>query len=104
MPEAVRSSLLLHARDDVFETSISMAQHDFETVIQTLDRLTAQEQLACLERLARILQAQQPQQRNPDQQRAALQRLRRDLATLPVRNPAEGVSNRQHDQRLSGAP
>lgn len=80
-----------------------MAQQDFDTVVQTLDRLTTQEKLALIERLARTLQAP-PQQKASDQQRAALQRLRRELAALPVRNPADGLSNRQHDQLLYGAP
>jgi hypothetical protein len=80
-----------------------MAQQDFDTISHTLERLTSQEKLALIERLARSLQAI-PHQVSPDQQRTALQRLRRELAALPVVNPDDGFSNRQHDDLLYGAP
>jgi hypothetical protein len=80
-----------------------MAQHDFETAVQTLERLTTQEKRALLERLAQSLQGGAPE-RLPAQQQAALQRLRQELTLLPVMNPADGSSNRQHDHFLSGAP
>ena len=38
----------------------------------------------------------------PGQQRDALRRLRQELAALPVHNPVDGFSNRQHDQLLYG--
>jgi hypothetical protein len=80
-----------------------MAQQDFDTAVQTLERLTTQEKLALLERLARSLQGVTPGI-SPAQQQAALQRLRQELAALQVMNPADGFSNRQHDQLLYGAP
>jgi hypothetical protein len=80
-----------------------MAQQDFDTVVQTLDRLTSQEKLALIERLARALQAPPPEE-VAAQHQAALTRLRRELAALPVRNPTDGFANRQHDQLLYGAP
>jgi hypothetical protein len=36
------------------------------------------------------------------QHRDALHRLRQELAVLPVHNPVDGFSNRQHDQLLYG--
>ena len=80
-----------------------MAQTDFDTAVQTLERLTTQEKLALLERLARSLHGDAPGI-SPAQQQTALQRLRQELAVLPVMNPADGFSNRQHDQLLYGAP
>ena len=80
-----------------------MAQHDFDAAVQTLERLTTQEKLALLERLARSLQGDVPEM-SPAQQQAALQRLRQELAMLPVMNPTDGFSNRQHDHLLYGAP
>jgi hypothetical protein len=80
-----------------------MAQTDFETIVHSLDRLTAEEKLALIEQLARSLQTASAGM-SPDLQRAALQRLRRELAALPVFNPADGFSNRQHDQLLYGTP
>jgi hypothetical protein len=79
-----------------------MAQQDFDAAVQTLERLTPQEKLALLERLTRSLQGDVPAMA-PAQQQAALQRLRQELAMLPVMNPADGFSNRQHDQLLYGA-
>jgi hypothetical protein len=79
-----------------------MAQQDFDAAVQTLERLTPQEKLALLERLTRSLQGDVPEMA-PAQQQAALQRLRQELAMLPVMNPADGFSNRQHDQLLYGA-
>ena len=80
-----------------------MAQTDLETIVGTLDRLTAQEKLVLIEHLARSLRAASAEM-SLDQQRAALQRLHRKLAALPVVNPADGFSNRQHDKLLYGAP
>ena len=80
-----------------------MTQTDFEAIVHTIDRLTAQEKLALIEYLARSFQTASAGI-SPDQQRAALQRLRSELAALPVVNPADGFSNRQHDQLLYGAP
>ncbi len=38
-----------------------------------------------------------------EQQRKNLERLRRELAALPVRNPADGFSGRDHDVALYGS-
>jgi Putative addiction module component len=82
-----------------------MAQQDFDTIIQTLPRLTPGEKLALIERLAHSLQAPRAvDQVSAVQQREALRRLRYTLATLPVRNPEDGFSNRDHDRLLYGDP
>ena len=39
---------------------------------------------------------------DPRQRKANLDGLRRELAALPVRNPADGFSNRDHDRLLYG--
>jgi hypothetical protein len=80
-----------------------MTRMDFEAIVQTIDRLTAQEKLALIEHLVRSLQTATTGT-SADQQRVALQRLRGELAALPVVNPADGFSNRQHDQLLYGEP
>jgi hypothetical protein len=80
-----------------------MAQQDFDTVVETVERLTPQEKLALIAHLARSLQGSAFDV-SPAPHHAALQRLRQELAALPVQNPADGFSNRQHDQLLYGAP
>jgi hypothetical protein len=82
-----------------------MAQQDFDTIVQTLDRLTPGEKLGLIERLARSLREPVIEdQESPVQQREALRRLRCKMKTLPVHNPADGFSNRDHDRLLYGAP
>jgi hypothetical protein len=81
-----------------------MGQQDFDIIIQTLDRLTTGEKLVLIERLARSLQELTAEdQVSPVQQREALQRLRREISSLPVHNPNDGFSNRDHDRLLYGA-
>ena len=78
-----------------------MAQQDLEAIVQTLDRLTTGEKLALIERLARSLREPMARdQASPAQQREALQRLRRTLKALPIHNPTDGFSNRDHDRIL----
>ena len=79
-----------------------MAQQDLETLAQTVERLTPTEKLTLIEYLARSLR-ETPTQTTSTQQRDALRRLRQELAILPVHNPVDGFSNRQHDQLLYGA-
>ena len=78
-----------------------MPQHDLETIAHTLVRLTAAEKLALIEQLARSLR-DGSLRTSPAHQRDALRRLRQELALLPVHNPADGWSNRNHDQLLYG--
>ena len=94
-----------HMRDRTSLQSIPMAQQDFATIIQTLHRLTPGEKLALIERLAHSLQAPiAGDQVSAVQQREALRRLRHAPATLPVHNPEDGFSNRDHDRLLYGDP
>ena len=78
-----------------------MAQQDLHTLTQTIEHLTPAEKLMLIEYLARSLR-DVPTQTTLTQQRDALHRLRQELATLPVHNPVDGFSNRQHDQVLYG--
>jgi hypothetical protein len=78
-----------------------MAQQDLDTVVQTLERLTPLEKLVLIERLARSLQDSSARVTS-SQQRDALRRLRQELKGLPVCNPADGFTNREHDQLLYG--
>jgi hypothetical protein len=68
-----------------------------ETIEATCDQLTEGEKLKLIERLARSLRVAPPV-RSPDQRRAALNQLRNDLAALPVGNPADGLTGRDHDK------
>ncbi|MCI0464297.1 MAG: hypothetical protein L0Z62_45765 [Gemmataceae bacterium] len=78
-----------------------MNQSAWETITGTLDQLTAGEKLELMERLAHSLRAQPPA-RAPEQKREALNRLRQELAALPVVNPAAGFAGRDHDHLLYG--
>jgi len=78
-----------------------MAWQDLNTLEQTIERLTPAEKLTLIERLARSLR-DAPTRTTPAQQRDALHHLRQELAALPVHNPVDGFSNRQHDQLLYG--
>ena len=82
-----------------------MTQQDFDTIVQTLARLTSAEKLALIEHLVRSLRAPAAEDQGaPAQQCEALQRLRRTMKALPIHNPADGFSNRDHDRLLYGAP
>ena len=82
-----------------------MAQQNFDNLVQTLEQLTSSQKLALIERLARSLREPVTEhQVIADQQRQALQRLRHALTSLPVRNPDDGFSNRDHDRLLYGGP
>jgi len=78
-----------------------MAQQDFDTMAQTLEQLSPAEKLVLIERLARSLRVTH-QEGLRDQQHETLRRLRRELSALPVANPADGFSNRDHDRLLYG--
>jgi hypothetical protein len=81
------------------------AQQNFDSLVQTLEQLTRREKLALIERLARSLQEPATEdQVIADQQRQALQRLQHVLTSLPVHNPDDGFSNRDHDRLLYGGP
>ncbi len=69
---------------------------------QSAERLDRPDKLRLIEVLARSLQradAGPP----PAQRRANLERLRRELDALPIGNPEDGRSNRDHDALFDGA-
>jgi len=80
---------------------MSTDQTDWQTLQQTLDDLSSSQKLELIERVARSLR-EGKNSANAAEQRANLERLQRELATLPVRNPADGFSNRDHDAELYG--
>jgi hypothetical protein len=70
-----------------------------DSIDKTLEKLTAQEKLELIERLARSVRMM-PAPRSAEQQRQALNQLRREMAAFPVANPTDGFSGRDHDQLL----
>jgi hypothetical protein len=78
-----------------------MAQHDLETITHALERLTAAEKLVLIEQLTRSLR-ERSLHTSSAHQRESLHRLQQELARLPVHNPTDGWSNRDHDQVLYG--
>ena len=78
-----------------------MARQDLHALEQTIEHLTPAEKLMLIEHLARSLR-DVPTQTTFAKQHDALRRLRQGLAALPVHNPADGFSNRQHDQLIYG--
>jgi len=77
-----------------------MTSSEWKTLQELLDRLSPDERLMLIERLARSMHSDQT---NPaEMQLAALKRLRDELAALPVTNPDDGFSNREHDRLLYG--
>lgn len=81
-----------------------------ETIEQAASRLTRQEKLQLIEHLAHSLR--QPDESSSEsprsesatpEKRKSLDDLRRELARLPVANPEDGLSNRDHDRLLYGA-
>jgi len=78
-----------------------MAQQNLAMLEQTIEQLTPAEKLTLIEHIARSLR-DISMRTTPMQQRDALRRLRQELAELPIHNPIDGFSNRQHDQLLYG--
>jgi hypothetical protein len=78
-----------------------MANSIWESIDQTLEKLTAHQKLKLIERLARSL-GTSPAPQTIEQKREALDRLGSEMACLPVANPADGFSGRDHDQLLYG--
>jgi hypothetical protein len=78
-----------------------MSSGSLESIENGIGRLTSQEKLELIERLARSLR-ETPSPRTAEQQRAAFNQLRKEMATIPVSNPADAWSARDHDQLLYG--
>lgn len=76
---------------------------EIDKLIQEVQSLTADE----MRRLRRAIDVQladsEPEvSGNGSAQLHALNRLRKELEALPVQNPADGLSNRNHDSLLYG--
>lgn len=82
-------------------TGVPMTAAEWNVLESTIRRLTPQEQLELIERVARIMRAIGGNPANGSRQEA-LDALRQEMAALPVRNPADGFSNRDHDALLYG--
>ncbi len=71
-----------------------------ETISNELETLSVNQKLQLIERLARSVR--NGKEHSSQEQREALEALRKELASLPVNNPDEGFSNRDHDSLLYG--
>jgi hypothetical protein len=79
---------------------------DAHAIEQAVERLDRHDKLRLIEVLARSLQradAGPASLPTPAERRANLKRLRRDLDALPIGNPEDGCSNRDHDALIYGA-
>lgn len=76
-----------------------MSVAEWEALELALDRMTPKEKLELIERTARSLRAAPS---DAARQREALRALQTKLAQLPVENPADGFSGREHDRLLYG--
>ncbi len=73
----------------------------WDVLHKAIDQLSPAERLHLIEEVARSLQ-QSSVAVDPKQQRANLDCLRQELAAMPVHNPADGFSGRDHDRVLYG--
>lgn len=73
----------------------------WDVLQKAIHELSPGERLHLIEEVARSLR-EPPAATDPRQHKANLDRLRRELAALPTRNPADGFSNRDHDRVLYG--
>jgi hypothetical protein len=75
--------------------------HLWNDLHTAVEQLTATEKLRLIEEVARSL-LESSAEAEPVDRRVNLDRLRRELAGLPVCNPADGLTNRDHDRVLYG--
>ena len=82
-----------------------MSNHatDWNVLQKALDHLTVPEKVELIELVARSLRAPVTIPK-PADRRTNLESLRRELVALPVHNPTDGFSNRDHDDELYGGP
>jgi hypothetical protein len=81
---------------------MSNCDTDWSVLQKVIDQLSPAERLHLIEAVAKSLQ--QPVAADPKQRKVNLDRLRRNLASLPTQNPADGFSGRDHDRVLYGGP
>jgi hypothetical protein len=77
-----------------------MSTDRLETISNEVEMLTVSQKLQLIERLARSVR--NGKGHSSQEQRKALDGLRKELASLPVNNPEDGISNRDHDSLLYG--
>jgi hypothetical protein len=77
-----------------------MTPSQWKQIGESVDGLSTSEKLQLIERLARSLRT--TPDRSPQEQREALMKLRKKLAALPIANPIDGFSNRDHDRFVYG--
>ena len=77
-----------------------MSSAHFDTALGAIEHLTSTEKLELLQCIAQSLQG--GVEPSPADRKAALLRLCAELDTLPVGNPADGWSNREHDAAIYG--
>ncbi len=80
-----------------------MGKTEWELVEHSLDRLTTEEKLRLMERLAVKLRSEAAALPAAEQLRA-LEQLRQEMAALAIHNPADGFTNRSHDRALYRDP
>jgi len=73
----------------------------WDVLQKAIHDLSPAERLHLIEEVAKSLR-EPATASDPLQHRANLDRLRRELAALPTRNPSDGFSNRDHDRVLYG--
>jgi hypothetical protein len=76
---------------------------DWGNLHKPVDQLTPAERLRLIEELAHSLRTEEAGV-DSVRQRTTLERLRQELAAMPVYNPGNGFSNRDHDTVLYGDP
>ncbi len=74
---------------------------EWTSLREALGSLSQDEKLQLIELVVQSMRAPSSSGASADR-RMNLDRLRRELGTLPVANPADGFSNRDHDDALYG--
>ncbi len=73
----------------------------WDVLQKAIHELSPAERLHLIEEVAKSLH-EPAAGTDPRQRKTNLERLRRELAALPARNPSDGFSNRDHDSLLYG--
>jgi hypothetical protein len=80
-----------------------MTPQQWETIERSLDGLSVQDRLELVEHIVRSIRVgDATSQDRTRQRRENLGRLRTGLAALPVAEPPDGLTNRDHDRILYG--
>ena len=80
-----------------------MTQAEWQHLQEALDQLTVEEKQRVIDHVKRSLEHDSVAPADQaKQQRSALDRLRNETDKLPIHNPEDGLSNRDHDDLLYG--